>query len=93
MFLYLWFKDINLRNVANAFPLSNDSRASAIHISIFFSGQITWMAKAELAITQLFWASVALFPNTASKIRAASSGVSPPSRAFIMAHMEQQLLY
>ena len=27
--------------------------------SIFFSGQITWMAKAELAITQFFCAGVA----------------------------------
>ena len=52
-----------------------------MQVAIFFSGQITWMAKAALAITQFFCASVAVFPNTSSKIRAACSGVFPPSKS------------
>ena len=42
---------MNFFRVANARPLSNDSLERAIHSSIVFSGQITWMAKAELTTT------------------------------------------
>lgn len=45
---------MNFFRVANARPLSNDSLARAIHSSIVFSGQITWMAKAELTTTTFF---------------------------------------
>lgn len=45
---------MNFFRVANARPLSNDSLERAIHSSIVFSGQITWMAKAELTTTTFF---------------------------------------
>lgn len=72
---------MNFFKVVNARPLSSDSLAMAIHSSIVFSGQTTWMAKAELITTTFFWASVAVLFMMLSKIFAASSGVCPPSKS------------
>ena len=60
-----------MANADAAFPLSRDLIASCLQVSISLVGQITRIAKAELAITTSVCACVALFERTALKISAA----------------------